>query len=94
MIDISKEELEARIKATMKEVAPLLSRIMKSPELLMPAADCMICMTERKQDLVAHGPRQAVFVYHPCKHRSVHMTGKPTLWYDGDELKLEVENED
>lgn len=96
MIDVSKEELEDRVKKAMKDIAPFLAKIMDNPEIMMPDVICAVCNKTRKQDLVSHGSGVSVFVYHPCKHRSDHRKGQPVRWYENgnDCPVLEIDTEE
>lgn len=93
----STEEIMAEMPEDMRDRAERATKTlmgfvkaMADPEAFMPKTLCKVCGETRSQDLVAHGPGVARFVYFPCKHSSSHTSGTST-WFDENDNKVEVE---
>lgn len=83
------EDMRKRAEKATKTILGFLNAL-GDPESFMPKTLCKVCGVERSQDLVAHGPGVARFVYFPCKHSSSHTCGTST-WFDENDNKVEVE---
>ncbi|URC22692.1 hypothetical protein KASHIRA_01180 [Serratia phage vB_SmaM-Kashira] len=92
----STEEIMADMPEDMRERAEKATKTllgfvkaMADPEAFMPKTECKVCGENRSQDLVAHGPGVARFMYYPCRHSEVHKDHVST-WYDENDNEVEV----
>lgn len=92
----SSEEIMAAMPEDMRERAEKATKTllgfvkaMADPEAFMPKVECKVCGENRSQDLVAHGPGIARFMYYPCRHSSLHKDHVST-WYDENDEKVDV----
>lgn len=89
----SSEEIMADMPEDMRvklaDITEMFSKLLANPEAFMPKAECKVCGENRSQDLVAHGPGVARFMYYPCRHSEVHKDHVST-WYDENDEEVEV----
>lgn len=83
------EDMRGRAERATKTLMGFV-KVMADPEAFMPKTLCKVCGETRSQDLVAHGPGVARFMYHPCRHSSSHDCGT-TTWFDQENNEVEVE---
>lgn len=88
-IDVSREEMEERAQDALKILLGFAKVMAEDPESMMPRAECKVCGEERSQDLVAHGPFVARFMYYPCRHSEL-IKANVSYWFDEDDRKVEV----
>lgn len=88
-IDVSREDMEKRAEEARLTLLGFVKAMAENPEAMMPRAECKVCGEERSQDLVAHGPFVARFMYYPCRHSEL-CKDNVSYWFDEDDRKVDV----